>query len=69
MQSFPRVQFRQMTEVNLDARAIEELSRMAAQSRAMLTREGEAHLQLQQSIEAAANELISVTYITASSLQ
>eukprot|EP00975_Prorocentrum_lima_P031147 6539484-Prorocentrum_lima.AAC.1 len=54
-QSFPRVQFRQMIEVNLDARAIEELSRMAAQSRAMFNQEGEAHLQLQQSIEAVAN--------------
>eukprot|EP00975_Prorocentrum_lima_P027428 5763088-Prorocentrum_lima.AAC.1 len=35
----------------------------------MLNREGEAHLQLQQSIEAVANELIRVTNITASSLQ
>eukprot|EP00975_Prorocentrum_lima_P069765 12928253-Prorocentrum_lima.AAC.1 len=31
---------------------------MAAQSRAMLNREGKAHFQLQQSIEAVANELI-----------
>eukprot|EP00975_Prorocentrum_lima_P067990 12918173-Prorocentrum_lima.AAC.1 len=35
----------------------------------MMNEEGEAHLQLQQSIEAAANELIRVTYVTASSLQ
>eukprot|EP00975_Prorocentrum_lima_P061743 12881599-Prorocentrum_lima.AAC.1 len=54
MQSFPRVQIRQRTDVNLDARAVEELSRMFAQSRAMLNREGEAHRQLQQSIEAVA---------------
>eukprot|EP00975_Prorocentrum_lima_P028733 6036944-Prorocentrum_lima.AAC.1 len=31
----------------------------------MLNREGEAHLQLQQSIEAVATELIRVTHITA----
>eukprot|EP00975_Prorocentrum_lima_P006291 1354301-Prorocentrum_lima.AAC.1 len=67
--SFPRRQFRQMTEVNLDAKAIEELSRMAAQRRAMMNREGEAHLQMQQIIEAVATELIRVTYITATSLQ
>eukprot|EP00975_Prorocentrum_lima_P040573 8518634-Prorocentrum_lima.AAC.1 len=42
---------------------------MAAQSLAMLNREGEAHLHLQQSIENVANELIRVTYVTASSLQ
>eukprot|EP00975_Prorocentrum_lima_P000309 62706-Prorocentrum_lima.AAC.1 len=42
---------------------------MAAHSRAMLNREGEAPLQLQQSIEAVATELIRVTYITATSLQ
>eukprot|EP00975_Prorocentrum_lima_P023514 4945661-Prorocentrum_lima.AAC.1 len=42
---------------------------MAAQSRAMLKREGEAHLQLQQSMEAVATELIRVTYTTATSLQ
>eukprot|EP00975_Prorocentrum_lima_P066069 12907085-Prorocentrum_lima.AAC.1 len=56
VQAFPRVQFRQMTEVSLDASVIEELSRMASQSRAMMNREREAHLQLQQSIEAVATE-------------
>eukprot|EP00975_Prorocentrum_lima_P036833 7750364-Prorocentrum_lima.AAC.1 len=35
----------------------------------MLNREGEAHLQLQQIIEAVSIELLRVTYITASSLQ
>eukprot|EP00975_Prorocentrum_lima_P068138 12918973-Prorocentrum_lima.AAC.1 len=58
-----------MTGMNLDASALEELARMAAQSWAMINREGEAHLHLQQSIEAVANELIKVTYVTASSLQ
>eukprot|EP00975_Prorocentrum_lima_P013048 2769915-Prorocentrum_lima.AAC.1 len=35
----------------------------------MLNREGEAHLQLQQSIEAVATELSRATCITATSLQ
>eukprot|EP00975_Prorocentrum_lima_P061969 12882962-Prorocentrum_lima.AAC.1 len=47
-QAWPRVQFRQMTEMNMDASALEELTRMAAQSRAMMNREGEAHLHVQQ---------------------
>eukprot|EP00975_Prorocentrum_lima_P030351 6363722-Prorocentrum_lima.AAC.1 len=34
-------------------------------SRAMMNREGEAHLQLQQSIEAVATALIRVTCVTA----
>eukprot|EP00975_Prorocentrum_lima_P047454 9921602-Prorocentrum_lima.AAC.1 len=34
-----------------------------------MNREGEAHLQLQQSIEAVATELIRVTYVTATTLQ
>eukprot|EP00975_Prorocentrum_lima_P055319 11602324-Prorocentrum_lima.AAC.1 len=42
---------------------------MAAQSRAMLNREGEAHPQLQHSIEAVATELIRATYITVTALQ
>eukprot|EP00975_Prorocentrum_lima_P012619 2675264-Prorocentrum_lima.AAC.1 len=33
----------------------------------MLNREGEAHLQLQQSIQGMATELIRVTYVTATS--
>eukprot|EP00975_Prorocentrum_lima_P025654 5395403-Prorocentrum_lima.AAC.1 len=55
--------------MNLDANAMEELTRMATQSWAMMNREGEAHLHLQQSSETVANELIRVTYVTASSLQ
>eukprot|EP00975_Prorocentrum_lima_P026382 5545064-Prorocentrum_lima.AAC.1 len=42
---------------------------MAAQSRAMMNKEGEAHFLLQQIIEATATELIRVTYATAASLQ
>eukprot|EP00975_Prorocentrum_lima_P024270 5106206-Prorocentrum_lima.AAC.1 len=42
---------------------------MAAQSRAMMNKEGEAHLLLQQSIEAVATELIRATYVTAPALQ
>eukprot|EP00975_Prorocentrum_lima_P046763 9774576-Prorocentrum_lima.AAC.1 len=57
-----------MAEV-LDAHAVEELSRLATQRRTMMNREGEAHLQLQQSIEAVATELIWVTYVTATTLQ
>eukprot|EP00975_Prorocentrum_lima_P058060 12179075-Prorocentrum_lima.AAC.1 len=34
-QSWPNVQFRQMTEMNLDANAMEGLTRMATQSWAM----------------------------------
>eukprot|EP00975_Prorocentrum_lima_P049717 10406148-Prorocentrum_lima.AAC.1 len=34
----------------------------------MMNREGEAHLLLQQSIEAVASELIRVKYVTATSL-
>eukprot|EP00975_Prorocentrum_lima_P009182 1956553-Prorocentrum_lima.AAC.1 len=51
-QVLPRVQFRQMTEMVLDASVVEELASMATESRAMMNREGEAHLQLQQRIEA-----------------
>eukprot|EP00975_Prorocentrum_lima_P046654 9750062-Prorocentrum_lima.AAC.1 len=54
-QAWPTVQFRQMTEINLDANAMEELTRTATQSWAMMNREGEAHLHLQQSIETVAN--------------
>eukprot|EP00975_Prorocentrum_lima_P071341 12937161-Prorocentrum_lima.AAC.1 len=56
-QVWPRVQFRQMTEMNLDANALEELTRLATQSWAMMNQEGESQLQLQQSIETVANEL------------
>eukprot|EP00975_Prorocentrum_lima_P068191 12919293-Prorocentrum_lima.AAC.1 len=58
-----------MTEVVLDASVVEELSILATQSRAMMNREGEVHLQLQQSIEAVATELIRATYVTATTLQ
>eukprot|EP00975_Prorocentrum_lima_P057605 12079342-Prorocentrum_lima.AAC.1 len=34
----------------------------------MMNREGDAHLQLQQSIEAVATELIRIAYIAATSL-
>eukprot|EP00975_Prorocentrum_lima_P043866 9200701-Prorocentrum_lima.AAC.1 len=51
-QALPKVQFRQMTEVSLDASVVEELTSMATQSWAMMNKEGEAHLQLQRSIEA-----------------
>eukprot|EP00975_Prorocentrum_lima_P060497 12689040-Prorocentrum_lima.AAC.1 len=68
-QVLPRVQFRQMTEIVSDAGVVEELAIMTSQSRAMMNREGEAHLLLQQSIEAVATELIRGTYITATSLQ
>eukprot|EP00975_Prorocentrum_lima_P056064 11753667-Prorocentrum_lima.AAC.1 len=57
-QAWPRVLFRQMAEMNLDANALEELTRMATQSWAMMNKEGEAHLHLQQSIETVATELI-----------
>eukprot|EP00975_Prorocentrum_lima_P026806 5633768-Prorocentrum_lima.AAC.1 len=57
-QAWPKVQFRQMAETNLDANALEELTRIATQSWAMMNREGEAHLHSQQSIETMANELI-----------
>eukprot|EP00975_Prorocentrum_lima_P042545 8939004-Prorocentrum_lima.AAC.1 len=53
-----RVQFRQMTEMNLDATAMEELTRLVSQSWAMMNNEGGAHLHLQQSIEDVAHELI-----------
>eukprot|EP00975_Prorocentrum_lima_P069828 12928541-Prorocentrum_lima.AAC.1 len=55
--------------MNLDANAMEELTRMAAQRWAMMNQEAEAHLQIQQSIETVANELTRVTCVTASSLQ
>eukprot|EP00975_Prorocentrum_lima_P015018 3185093-Prorocentrum_lima.AAC.1 len=58
-----------MTERSLDASVVEELAMMATQSWAMMNNEGEAHLQLQQSIEAVATDLIRVTYARASSLQ
>eukprot|EP00975_Prorocentrum_lima_P002091 453456-Prorocentrum_lima.AAC.1 len=45
----------------LGASAVEEVARLATQRRAMMNREGEAHLQVQQSIEAVATELISGT--------
>eukprot|EP00975_Prorocentrum_lima_P056017 11742509-Prorocentrum_lima.AAC.1 len=51
-QALPKAQFRQMTEVGLDASVVEELTSMARQSWAMMNKEGETHLQLQQSIEA-----------------
>eukprot|EP00975_Prorocentrum_lima_P010358 2202665-Prorocentrum_lima.AAC.1 len=53
-QGSPNVQFRQVTEIVLDDSAVQELASMAKQSRAMMNTKGEAHLQLQQSIEAGA---------------
>eukprot|EP00975_Prorocentrum_lima_P068922 12923274-Prorocentrum_lima.AAC.1 len=42
---------------------------MMSRSWAVLNREGEAHLHLQQRIEAVAIELIRLTYVTATTLQ
>eukprot|EP00975_Prorocentrum_lima_P042469 8922968-Prorocentrum_lima.AAC.1 len=39
-QVWPRVQFRQLTEMNLDANAMEELTMMATHIWAMMNREG-----------------------------
>eukprot|EP00975_Prorocentrum_lima_P012549 2660880-Prorocentrum_lima.AAC.1 len=54
-----------MTEVSLDASVVEELTRLATQSWAMMNQEGETPFQLQQ----VATGLIRVTYVTATSLQ
>eukprot|EP00975_Prorocentrum_lima_P063397 12891262-Prorocentrum_lima.AAC.1 len=53
----------------LDETVVQELASMAKQSWAMMNREGGAHLQLRQSIEAVPTELLRVTYATATTLQ